>query len=57
MAQELSKNKKLMALTTGKDDGESSGSDSVPSADNLDEEELATVLPVKPIPQTIKPPP
>ena len=46
-----------MALTTGRDDGESSGSDSEPSADNLEEEELATVLPVKPIPQTTKPPP
>lgn len=30
-----------MALTTGRDDGESSGSDSEPSADNLEEEELA----------------
>ena len=50
LAQELSKNKKLMALTTGRDDGESSGSDSEPSADNLEEEELASVLPVKPVP-------
>jgi hypothetical protein len=56
LAQELSKNKKLMALTTGKDDGESSGSDSEPSADNLEEEELAQVLPVRPVPQTRPPP-
>ena len=40
-------NKKLMQLTTGRDDGESSGSDSEPSADNLDEEEMATVIPIK----------
>lgn len=50
MAQELSKNKKLLALTTGRDDGESSGSDSEPSADNLEEEEMAQVLPIKPTP-------
>jgi hypothetical protein len=48
LAQELTKNKKLMQLTTGRDDGESSGSDSEPSADNLEEEELATMLPAKP---------
>jgi len=29
----------------GRDDGESSGSDSEPSADNLDEEELAQIVP------------
>jgi len=54
LAQELSKNKKLLQLTTGRDDGESSGSDSEPSADNLDEEELASVLPAKPQVPTIK---
>lgn len=48
LAQELAKNKKLLQLTTGRDDGESSGSDSEPSADNLEEEELASVLPSKP---------
>jgi hypothetical protein len=48
LAQELAKNKKLLQLTTGRDDGESSGSDSEPSADNLEEEELATMLPAKP---------
>ena len=35
-------------MTTGNEDGESSGSDSEPSADNLDEEEMAQVVPMKP---------
>ena len=39
--KELSANKELMKLTTGKEDGESSGSDSAPSEDNLEEEEMA----------------
>ena len=43
---ELSSNKKLIDMTNGKDDGESSGSDSQPSEDNLDEEELSTVVPI-----------
>jgi len=43
-------------LTTGKDDGESSGSDSEPSADNLEEEEMASILPIK-LPPKIQPPP
>lgn len=47
LQKELMANKKLMALTTGRDDGESSGSDSEPSADNLDEEEMASVIPIK----------
>ena len=37
-------------MTTGNEDGESSGSDSEPSADNLEEEEMAQVLPIKPTP-------
>lgn len=40
LEQELSKNKKLINMTSG-DDGNSSGSESEPSADNLDEEEMA----------------
>ena len=40
-------------MTMGKDDGESSGSDSEPSADNLEESEMAKVLPVK---DELKPP-
>jgi hypothetical protein len=62
-------NKKLIAMTTGRDDGESSGSDSEPSADNLDEEEMASVIPIrldknkippmpkKPVPPIKVPPP
>lgn len=56
---ELSSNKKLIDMTNGKDDGESSGSDSQPSEDNLDEEELSTVVPIqkKPEKKAAKPPP
>lgn len=36
-----------MRKTTGRDDGESSGSDSEPSADNLEPEEMAEVVPIK----------
>jgi hypothetical protein len=43
-------------MTTGRDDGESSGSDSEPSADNLDEEEMEKVLPIKTKPQTVPKP-
>lgn len=47
-------------MTTGRDDGESSGSDSEPSADNLEEEQLAEVIPIKPKekpqPQPVPPP-
>lgn len=31
----------MISMTNGREDGESSGSDSEPSADNLEEEELA----------------
>jgi hypothetical protein len=34
-------------MTSGKEDGESSGSDSEPSADNLEEEEMAQIVPIK----------
>ena len=56
---ELSNNKKLIDMTNGREDGESSGSDSQPSEDNLDEEELATVVPIqkKPEKKIVKPPP
>ena len=46
--RELTDNKKLIAMTSGREDGESSGSDSEPSADNLEEEEMAKVVPIKP---------
>ena len=69
LQKELMTNKKLIAMTTGRDDGESSGSDSEPSADNLDEEEMASVIPIrldknkippmpkKPVPPIKVPPP
>lgn len=40
-------------MTEGREDGESSGSDSEPSADNLSEDEMAQVVPIKP---KVKPP-
>lgn len=40
-------------MTNGREDG-SSGSDSEPSADNLDEEEMAQVIPIKYIPKEKK---
>jgi hypothetical protein len=45
-------------MTMGREDGESSGgSDSEPSADNLEEEEMAQVLPIKPPVKTNPVPP
>ena len=41
LEQELTHNKQLIRLTSGADDDASSGSDSEPSADNLEEEEMA----------------
>ena len=46
LEQELTTNKKLISMTMG-EEGNSSGSDSEPSADNLDEEELAEIAPIK----------
>jgi hypothetical protein len=45
LEKELRSNKQLMKLTTGQEDGESSGSESQPSEDNLDREELSEVVP------------
>lgn len=49
LQNELRENKDLIKLTEGKEDGdgESSGSDSDPSEDNLEEEEMAKILPIK----------
>ena len=47
IAKELSANKQLIKLTTGRENGESSGSDSEPSADNLDQEEMEKIVPVE----------
>lgn len=41
LEKELCTNTKLIAMTSGREDGESSGSDSEPSADNLEEDEMA----------------
>jgi len=44
---ELATNKKLIAMTTGDEDGdEDEGSDSQPSEDNLSEEEMAKIIPI-----------
>jgi len=49
LQNELKENKDLIKLTEGKEDGdgESSGSDSDPSEDNLEEEEMAKIIPIK----------
>ena len=39
--KELTQNKELIRMTMGREDGASSGSDSEPSVDNLDEDEIA----------------
>ena len=67
--KELSDNKQLIKMTEGKEDGEggSSGSESDPSEDNMEEEEIAQYVPSsakkkipekpkKPAPE-VKPPP
>ena len=44
--KELTNNKKLIIMTMGEEGG-TSGSDSEPSADNLDEEEMAKIVPIQ----------
>ena len=58
LERELAGNKQLIKMTSGPEDGESSGSDSEPSADNLEEEEMAQVVPIKnkTIPKPVKQP-
>ena len=46
ITKELTQNKKLIKMTMG-EEGNSSGSDSEPSADNMDEDELAKITPIK----------
>ncbi len=48
LEKELTQNKQLIRMTSGGEDDGSSGSDSEPSADNLEEEEMAQVVPIKP---------
>jgi len=44
----LTENKELIKLTEGKEDGGGdSGSESDPSEDNLEEEEIAKIVPIK----------
>ena len=46
--EELTRNKQLIEMTKGDEDGdESPGSDSEPSEDNLSEEEMAKIIPTK----------
>jgi hypothetical protein len=47
LEKELTENKKLINMTMG-EEGNSSGSDSEPSADNLEEDEMAKIVPMKP---------
>ena len=46
LEKELTNNKKLINMTMG-EEGNSSGSDSEPSADNLEEDEMAKIVPIK----------
>ena len=49
LEKELTENKKLIEMTKGDEDGEDDdGSDSEPSEDNLEEEEMAKIIPIKP---------
>ncbi len=49
LQKELKENKELIKMTEGKEDGDgdSSASDSDPSEDNLEEEEMAKIIPIK----------
>lgn len=49
LQKELKENKDLIKMTEGKEDGDgdSSASDSDPSEDNLEEEEMAKIIPIK----------
>ena len=45
----MEQNKKLIEMTKGDEDGDDSAcSDSEPSEDNLEEEEMAKIIPTKP---------
>lgn len=49
LREELNQNKELIKMTESKGDGnESAGSDSEPSEDNLKEDEMAELVPIKP---------
>ena len=58
LEQELAENKELIDMTKGDEDGEDSpGSDSEPSEDNLEEDEMAKIIPIKPQPKKKPEPP
>ena len=53
--KELETNKQLIEMTKGDEDGEDSAcSDSEPSEDNLSDEEMAKIIPVKQSPTKLK---
>jgi hypothetical protein len=50
LQKELNEHTELIKMTEGKEDGDeggSSGSDSDPSEDNLEEDEMAKIVPIK----------
>ena len=57
LENELKENKELIKMTAGyADEEEDEGSDSEPSGDNLDEEELAQLVPIEKKPEEVKNP-
>ena len=59
LEKELETNKKLIEMTKGDEDGDDDeASDSEPSEDNLEEEEMAKIIPIKqkPKPNPVKKP-
>ena len=58
LEKELAENKELIDMTKGDEDGDDSpGSDSEPSEDNLEEDEMAKIIPIKPKKKPDPPPP
>ena len=54
--KELAENKKLIEMTKGDENADGdSGSDSEPSEDNLSEDEMAKIIPLKKKPEPAKP--
>ena len=47
LLSELRANKELIKMTEGKEDGSDGGSDSEPSEDNLDADEIEKIMPMK----------
>lgn len=54
---ELKENKKLIEMTSGDEDGDGdAGSDSEPSEDNMDENELSEIVPLPKKQEVVEPP-